>query len=150
MRIIRSIEEKYSCPIAILADLQGPKLRVGTFAEDKVLLVEGQKFRFDLDPEPGSAQRVNLPHPEIINTLEPGDRLLLDDGKLSVTVEAKGEGFVDTRVMVAGSLSNRKGVNTPTIVLPISPMTPKDRKDLEYIVESLDVDWVALSFVQVG
>ena len=111
------------------------------------MLVEGQSFRFDLLDEPGDAARVKLPHPEIISTLRPGDILLLDDGKLKMTVTATGEGFVDTVVEVGGSLSNRKGVNTPSVVLPISPLTPKDRADLEFAL-SIGVDWVALSFVQ--
>lgn len=147
IRIIRSLEDKYNHPVAVLADLQGPKLRVDVFDHDKVMLVEGQTFRFDLVDEPGDSSRVKLPHPEIIQTLQPGDVLLLDDGKLRVTVTGKGENYVDTVVEVGGVLSNRKGVNTPTVVLPISPLTPKDRKDLDFAV-SIGVDWVALSFVQ--
>jgi pyruvate kinase len=112
-----------------------------------VVLVEGQAFRFDLSDEPGDAGRVNLPHPEIIQTLQKGDTLLLDDGKLRMTVTDKGDGFVETVVEVGGALSNRKGVNTPSVVLPISPLTPKDRADLEFAL-SIGVDWVALSFVQ--
>jgi pyruvate kinase len=147
VRKIRSLEEKFNHPIAILADLQGPKLRVDTFEHDKVIVVEGQSFRFDLVDEPGDAARVRLPHPEIINTLQPGDTLLLDDGKLRMAVTGKGEGYVDTVVEIGGTLSNRKGVNTPSVVLPISPLTDKDRKDLEFAL-TLGVDWVALSFVQ--
>jgi len=151
--MIRSVEKKYNHPICILADLQGPKLRVGIFEDDKVVLVTGQKFTFDLKEELGSAYRVRLPHPEILNTLGPGDTLLLDDGKLKMkvietTMKAKGaDGSVTCEVVIGGNLSNKKGVNTPSIVLPISPLTPKDRKDLEYLL-TLDVDWVALSFVQ--
>jgi len=151
--MIRSVEKKYNHPIAILGDLQGPKLRVGMFEDDKVTLVQGQKFTFDLKEELGSAYRVRLPHPEILNTLRVGDTLLLDDGKLRMkvletTMASKGtDGQVTCEVMVGGSLSNKKGVNTPSIVLPISPLTPKDRKDLEFIL-TLDIDWVALSFVQ--
>lgn len=147
VKVIRDLELKYNHPIGILADLQGPKLRVGTFEQDKVLLVEGQKFRFDLDDEPGDATRVKLPHPEIISTLRPGDTLLIDDGKLKMKVTANGADWVETTVEVAGSISDRKGVNTPSIVIPISPMTPKDREDLDFVL-TLDVDWVALSFVQ--
>jgi pyruvate kinase len=153
VKIIRSIEEKYNHPIAILADLQGPKLRVGMFEHDKVELVTGQQFSFDLKEELGSAYRVRLPHPEILFTLRPGDSLLLDDGKLRMKVletsmaELKDEGRVTCEVVVGGKLSNKKGVNTPSIVLPLSPLTAKDRRDLEFIL-TLDVDWVALSFVQ--
>lgn len=153
VEMIRTIEKKYNHPIAILGDLQGPKLRVGMFEDDKVTLVEGQKFTFDLKEELGSAYRVRLPHPEILNTLRTGDILLLDDGKLKMkvletTMAAKGnDGHVACEVVNGGTLSNKKGVNTPSIVLPISPLTPKDRKDLEFIL-TLDIDWVALSFVQ--
>ena len=153
IKLIRSIEAKYNHPIAILADLQGPKLRVGTFEGDKVVLVEGQKFTFDLNEELGNSYRVRLPHTEILNTLRKDDVLLLDDGKLKMkvvetTMKAEGaNGKVVCEVVIGGSLSNRKGVNTPSIILPISPLTPKDRKDLDFIL-TLDVDWVALSFVQ--
>jgi len=151
--LIRSIEKKYNHPIAILADLQGPKLRVGTFADTKVYLTEGQSFTFDLKDIPGDTSRVKLPHPEILNTLSVGDTLLIDDGKLRMkvletTMASLGEeGSVTCEVMVGGAISNKKGVNTPSIVLPISPLTPKDRKDLAFIL-TLEVDWIALSFVQ--
>lgn len=132
---IREIEAKYNHPIAILADLQGPKLRVGTFDKDKVFIADGQKFIFDYKDEPGSSIRVRLPHPEILNTLRAGDILLLDDGKLKMkvlesTIFTAGleNGQVTCEVVNGGNLSNRKGVNTPSIVLPISPLTPKDRK----------------------
>jgi len=152
---IRSVEKKYSHPIAILADLQGPKLRVGTFENDaKVMLETGQKFIFDMKEEASTKERVRLPHPEILLTLKAGDILLLDDGKLrmkvlSTTMNAKDlmAGEVVCSVEVGGALSNRKGVNTPSIILPISPLTPKDRKDLEFAL-TLEIDWVALSFVQ--
>jgi pyruvate kinase len=145
--MIRFIEEDFQKPIAILGDLQGPKLRVGVFADTKVTLETGQSFRFDLDTTPGDTKRVNLPHPEIINTLKDGDILLLDDGKLKMKVVGTAEGAVDCEVLVGGPLSNKKGVNTPTIVLPISPLTEKDRVDLDFAL-SLKVDWIALSFVQ--
>nr|AIT69999.1 pyruvate kinase [Colpomenia sinuosa] len=147
--IIRTIEAKYKHPICILADLQGPKLRVGTFEHDTVNLVDGQMFRFDMDDEPGDSGRVKLPHKEIIDTLRAGDSLLLDDGKLRMTVVETGEGFVNCRVDVGGKLSNKKGVNTPTVRLPISAMTPKDRADLDFaLIVPGGVDLVALSFVQ--
>lgn len=150
--MIRSVEAKYDHPIGILGDLQGPKLRVGTFENEKVILVDGQTFKFDMKEEPGDSYRVRLPHPEILNTLRIGDTLLLDDGKLKMkvtetTFQPDLTGEVTCVVINGGALSNRKGVNTPSIVLPISPLTPKDRKDLDFIL-TLDVDWVALSFVQ--
>jgi len=145
---IREIEEKYSHPIAILGDLQGPKLRVGEFsAPEGVVLENDQMFRLDLDSARGDTTRVMLPHPEIIEASEIGHVLLVDDGKLKLTVSGKGKGYLDCTVNVGGKISNRKGVNTPDSVLDISPLTPKDRSDLEYML-GIGVDWVALSFVQ--
>ena len=128
-------------------DLQGPKLRVGRFAEGKVQLQRGQALRLDLDKTPGDSRRVNLPHPEIIAALEPGMDLLLDDGKLRLRVTAKHSDAIDTEVLNGGELSDRKGVNVPQAVLDLSPLTEKDRRDLAFGLE-LGVDWVALSFVQ--
>ncbi|KAH8065707.1 pyruvate kinase [Aureococcus anophagefferens] len=153
-RIVRSIEAKYDHPIGILADLQGPKHRVGMFPESapKVFLERGDKYRFDLDVDaPGDGRRVSLPHPEVLEALNVGDAILLDDGKLRVEVEAKGPGFVDTVVQNDAWLSSRKGFNLPDTVVPCSAMTPKDIEDLEFLMEGFQgvtVDWIALSFVQ--
>ncbi|KTC42977.1 MAG: pyruvate kinase [Pseudomonas sp.] len=144
---IRQVESELNHPLGILMDLQGPKLRVGTFAAGKVQLVRGQPLRLDLDPTPGDARRVNLPHPEIIAALEPGMDLLLDDGKLRLKVQARHADAIDTLVLNGGELSDRKGVNVPQAVLDLSPLTAKDRRDLSFGLE-LGVDWVALSFVQ--
>lgn len=145
--IIRQIEADTGRPICILADLQGPKLRVGTFANPSEELVDGAKFRMDLDPAPGSLHRVNLPHPEIFAALEPGTSLLVNDGKIRLHVDACGPDFADCTVSVGGTISNRKGVNVPDVVLPVAALSNKDRKDLEFACE-LGVDWLALSFVQ--
>lgn len=145
--ILRELEQETGRPIAILADLQGPKLRVGTFADGPVQLVEGQSFRLDLDPTPGSAQRAGMPHPEIFAALVPGAELLLDDGRLRLVVERCGPEFAETRVLVGGKLSERKGVNVPGVVLPLTALTAKDRVDLNLALE-LGADWIALSFVQ--
>src|SRR5690606_23167473 len=144
---IRQVEHELNQPIGILMDLQGPKLRVGRFAEGKVQLERGQTLRLDLDPTPGDSTRVNLPHPEIIKALEPGMSLLVDDGRLHLSVIAKHAGAIETRVVAGGELSDRKGVNVPEAVLQLSPLTEKDRRDLSFGLE-LGVDWVALSFVQ--
>ena len=146
-RWVREVEKQLNTPIGILMDLQGPKLRVGKFAEGKVMLERGQSLRLDLDSTPGTAQRVNLPHPEIIEALQPGMSLLLDDGRLRLQVTATHRDAVDTRVIAGGELSDRKGVNVPEAVLQLSPLTEKDRRDLSFGLE-LGVDWVALSFVQ--
>jgi pyruvate kinase len=146
--LIRSIESDLGRPIGVLLDLQGPKLRVGTFADGPVKLVEGAPFRLDLDrTKPGDATRAPLPHPEIFAALKPGAELLLDDGRLRLRVEKSGADFAETSVVNGGMLSDRKGVNVPGVVLPLSAMTEKDRADLEFGL-TLDIDWVALSFVQ--
>ncbi|MDE2367946.1 MAG: pyruvate kinase [Burkholderiales bacterium] len=146
--LIRSIEADIGRPIGVLLDLQGPKLRVGTFAAGPVQLVEGAPFRLDLDrDQPGDASRAPLPHPEIFAALEPGAELLLDDGRLRLRVETCGKDFAQTTVVNGGLLSDRKGVNVPGVVLPLSAMTEKDRADLDFGL-TLGVDWIALSFVQ--
>jgi len=147
LQTIRRIEHERGRPIAILQDLQGPKLRIGTFADGPVELLAGAGFRLDLEDRPGDASRAPLPHPEIFAALVAGTDLLLDDGKLRLRVTACGPGFADTVVMAGGTLSERKGVNVPSVLLPISALTPKDRVDLAFGL-SLGVDWVALSFVQ--
>ena len=145
---IRQVEKDLGRPIGILADLQGPKLRVGTFAaEGGHDLQDGAKFRLDLDPAPGDGTRVQLPHPEIFAALEPGASLLVNDGKIRLKVQTCGPDFADCTVVVGGTISNRKGVNVPDVVLPLAALSEKDRKDLEFVCE-LGVDWLALSFVQ--
>ena len=146
-RIIREIERELESPIAILADLQGPKLRVEVFANEEEELVEGQKFRFDLDETAGTNARVCLPHPEIFKALEDGTTLLVNDGKIRLKVEACGADFADCIVTAGGAISNRKGVNVPEVVLPLAALSEKDRADLEFVCQ-LGVDWIALSFVQ--
>mmetsp|Transcript_42030 Transcript_42030/g.76835 ORF Transcript_42030/g.76835 Transcript_42030/m.76835 type:complete len:426 (-) Transcript_42030:644-1921(-) len=146
--IIRQVEAKYNHPIAILGDLQGPKLRVGTFANPQgEMLLPGQTFRLDLDETPGTNQRVRLPHPEIIEASEVGHVLLIDDGKMKLEVIGKGPGYLDCTVVIPGMIKDKKGVNTPDSILEISCLTPKDREDLDYML-SIGVDWIALSFVQ--
>jgi pyruvate kinase len=145
---IRQVEADLDRPIAILADLQGPKLRVGIFAHDAgAELQDGQTFRFDLDDTPGDAARVELPHPEIFAALKPGARLLVNDGKIVMQVNECGPDFADCTVLAGGTISNRKGVNVPDVVLPLKALSDKDRNDLE-LACTLGVDWLALSFVQ--
>lgn len=145
--IVRAIEKKLDRPIAILMDLQGPKLRVGKFADGKVLLKAGQRLRLDMDPTPGAEDRAPLLHPEVYSALTAGTELLLDDGKIRLRVESHGPDFAETVVLTGGVLSDRKGLNVPDVVLPISALTEKDRRDLQFGLD-LGVDWVALSFVQ--
>jgi pyruvate kinase len=147
LRIIRQVERDTGRPIAVLLDLQGPKLRIGTLASGPVMLEAGAAFRLDLDPTPGDATRAPLPHPEIFAALETGTELLVDDGKVRLKVLNFGPDFAETQVVTGGTISDRKGVNVPSVLLPIPAMTPKDRADLEFGL-TLDVDWVALSFVQ--
>ncbi len=146
-RIIRELEQETGRPIGILQDLQGPKLRIGRFAEGEIYLKRGDPFRFDLSEAKGDQSRVNLPHPEIFAAIEVGAHILLDDGKLRVEVVRRDDESADCKVITGGPLSDRKGINVPTVLMPISPLTQKDRDDLRFGLE-LGVDWVALSFVQ--
>lgn len=144
---VRAAEAALRRPFAILADLQGPKLRLGRFAEGEASLREGELFRLELDGPWGDSRRALLPHPEAFAALTPGALILIDDGRVRLRVEQCGVDFVETRVLTGGTVSDRKGVNLPDRVLSISPMTEKDYADLAFALD-LGVDWVALSFVQ--
>ncbi len=144
---IRDVEKEMGRPIGIMMDLQGPKLRLGTFKDGSALLGMGRRFRLDLNKDPGDVTRAPLPHPEIFEVLEPGMMLLLDDGKMRLKILECGKDFAETEVMVDGTLSDRKGVNVPDAVLPLSALTEKDMADLKFGL-SIGADWVALSFVQ--
>ena len=146
-QIIRQIETELDSPIAILADLQGPKLRVGEFENGVEELIVGEKFRLDLFDQKGSKNRVNLPHPEIFQALHEGAHLLINDGKIKLTVEKCGPDFADCSIVNGGEISDRKGVNVPDVILPLAALSEKDRADLDFIC-GLGIDWLALSFVQ--
>jgi pyruvate kinase len=147
IKMIRNIERKYGRPIGILADVQGPKLRIGRFGGGRVQLQTGRPFRLDLNPTPGDVSRVNLPHPEIIEAARIGTSLLLDDGKLRLRVEKCRGDHLETTVVVGGPLSDRKGVNVPDVPLAIPALTEKDRADLDFVLP-LGIEYVGLSFVQ--
>ena len=144
---IRNVEKKLEHPLGILVDLQGPKLRIGKFAEGPVQLTAGQTFTLDSSPEPGDANRVFLPHPEILQAVRAGHRLLLDDGKVELRATYAGEGRVETTVLHDGKLSDKKGVSLPDTLLPVGALTEKDHADLLKGLEN-EADWIALSFVQ--
>src|SRR5579863_2340506 len=144
---IRRVEAETGRPVGILADMQGPKLRLGNFTGGKVPIAAGAEFRLDLDKKPGDKKRAPLPHPEVFAALEPGNELLVDDGKVRLKVLENGKDFALTQCLVGGMLSNHKGVNLPHCVLPISAVTDKDRSDLSFALEN-GADWIALSFVQ--
>ncbi len=145
---IRAVERETGRPIAILLDLQGPKLRLGRFVDGRALLKCGDLFRLDMDCDrPGDPRRAPMPHPEIFAALVPGSDLLIDDGRVRLRVEHCGSDYAETRVVSGGTVSDRKGVNVPGVVLPLSAMTDKDRADLDFGL-ALGIDWVALSFVQ--
>jgi len=144
---IRQLEKKTGRPIGVLMDLQGPKLRLGTFAKGPVTLRAGDPFRLDLTDKPGTSKRAPLPHKEVFSSLKKGTDLLLDDGKVHLRVEKAGKSFADTLVITGGKLSDRKGVNIPNALVNVSAFTDKDLEDLQFGVD-MGVDWVALSFVQ--
>ena len=144
---IRGIERELGRPIAILQDLQGPKIRIGAVAGGKAMLTNGTVVRFDSDKEPGNASRLPLLHPEVHQGIAPGHQVLINDGRVRLEVIGCGATYFDARVIVGGEVSDRKGVNLPDTLLQLSPITAKDRADLEFGL-SLGVDFVALSFVQ--
>jgi pyruvate kinase len=146
---VRAAEARFERPIGILADLQGPKFRVGELEGGSVMLPEGATFRFDETRAPGGPERVFLPHPQIFEAIEPGHTLLLDDGKIRMCVISKARSAIAATVVVGGILASRKGISLPDTVLPVGPLTEKDKADLDYALR-LGVDWVALSFVQRG
>jgi pyruvate kinase len=145
--MIRRVEKKFNRPIGVLLDLQGPKLRLGTFKNGKASLKTGNLFRLELSKAIGGEVSATLPHPEIFSALKPNMKLLLDDGKIELRVQKCGGDFAETVVIVGGEISDYKGVNVPSATLDLSPITEKDRKDLTFGLE-LGVDWIALSFVQ--
>jgi pyruvate kinase len=144
---IRSVEKRTNRPIGILADLQGPKLRVGTFKDGPVTLKSDETFVLDSDATPGDTKRVNLPHPEILSSVKTGHRLLLDDGKIQLVATDVSETAITTKIVYGGELSNKKGVSLPDTLLPTGALTEKDHADLLAVLEQ-EVDWIALSFVQ--
>lgn len=147
VQTIRALEKEVGRPIGILADLQGPKLRVGQFTDGGVDLSSGAKFILDADKAPGDDTRVHLPHPEILAALRPGHTVLIDDGKVRLHVTEVSKGRAVCVVDVAGRVSNRKGVSLPDTEIPVSAMTDKDRSDLDASLH-VGVDWIAVSFVQ--
>ncbi|MEM8827314.1 MAG: pyruvate kinase [Pseudomonadota bacterium] len=144
---IRALEARLGRPMTILADLQGPKIRIGTFADGPIRLTEGDRFTLDRDEAPGDATRVGLPHAEIFAAVEAGQRLLLNDGKLALNIEEASAERIVTRVANDGELNDRKGVNVPDAIIPLPALTPKDRQDLDFALDA-GADWIALSFVQ--
>jgi pyruvate kinase len=144
---IRAVETEFGRPIGILVDLQGPKLRVGSFAANPATLKTGDTFVLDSHPAPGDATRVQLPHPEIFAAIAPGNRLLLDDGKVRLVATEADAKRILTRVEVGGRLSDRKGVSLPDTTVPFSALTEEDRSDLDAALHT-GIDWVALSFIQ--
>ncbi|GMN01875.1 pyruvate kinase [Erythrobacter sp. MTPC3] len=147
IKAIRTLEKEFNRPIAVLADLQGPKLRVGTFKDGKAVIKHSAHFTLDRDPAPGDENRVCLPHPELFGIMERGQRLLINDGKIRLTVKEADENRIFCSAEVGGVISDRKGVNVPDAEVPIPALTDKDRKDLAFAVEQ-GADWIALSFVQ--
>jgi pyruvate kinase len=144
---IRAVETEHGRPIGILVDLQGPKLRLGSFATNPATLTKGDSFALDADPTPGDVRRVHLPHPEIFAAIQPGHTLLLDDGKVRLVATEVSDQRILTRVEVGGKLSDRKGVSLPDTMVPTSALAEKDRSDLEAALDT-GIDWVALSFIQ--
>ncbi len=144
---IRALEVEVGRPIGVLQDLQGPKIRVGTLRDGKVSVRSGDRIRFVRNGVDGDSMSIPLPHTEVFGAVSPGQELLIDDGRVRVCVSSVDDAQIDATVLVGGVIANRKGINLPGTVLDLSPLTEKDRADLEFGLR-LGVDWVALSFVR--
>jgi pyruvate kinase len=147
VKAIRALEKEFQRPTTILFDLQGPKLRVGHFEGGQTVLAKGSRFTFDRDDKAGDSKRVQLPHAELFESIKPGTKILIDDGKVRLNVLEADEGQIVSEVKVGGAVSDNKGVNVPDVVVPIPALTDKDRDDLHFALEQ-KADWIALSFVQ--
>ena len=145
--IIRKVENKFRRPICILADLQGPKLRCGDFKDKQAELVAGQTFVFDNERALGNSKRVYLPEFEVFKSLKKDSKVLVNDGKIKLVVKEVSENFVSTEVLVGGIISDKKGINVPDQLLPLSALSKKDLSDLEFVC-NLGIEWLGLSFVQ--
>ncbi len=147
LQTARELEKELGRPIAMLADLQGPKNRIGKFKDDRIEIKEGHVIRFDLDSTPGDESRVCLPHPEVILAMRPGSEILLDDGKVRAIIKEQGKEYLIAEIVAGSKLSNNKGFNIPGVIIPMPALTDKDRVDLDAALE-MGADWVAQSFVQ--
>jgi pyruvate kinase len=147
LKDVRAAEAAIGRPLAALADLQGPKFRLGAFAGGRIDIAPGQMLRLDLDPTPGDRRRVQLPHPEVFKVLRPGLELLLDDGKVRLTVRHAEAKMAEVEVTAGEALSDHKGLAAPGVTIPVPAMTSKDQADAEFALR-IGVDWIALSFVQ--
>ena len=147
VKTARGLEKEFGRPVCLIGDMQGPKLRIGKFENDSITLTEGQAFRFDLDDALGDESRVQLPHPEVLEAMEVGSEILLDDGKVRVEITGKDAKGLDAKIITGAKLSNNKGFNIPGVILPIEALTEKDKIDLEAAI-GMGVDWIAQSFVQ--
>lgn len=147
LEAVRAAEARIARPLAALADLQGPKFRLGDFRAGEISITQGQRLRLDLDPTPGDDRRIQVPHPEVLKVLKPGVSVVLDDGKTRLVVREAGTGFADCEVIAGDRLSNHKGLAVPGVTIPVPALTDKDRADLEFALR-IGIDWVALSFVQ--
>ena len=145
IRHVRETAARLERDIGVLADLQGPKIRIGTFADGKVELVSGERFTFDVECEVGDRERVGLDYPELVNDVSPGDTLLLNDGRVTMRVERIGPTTIECTVLVGGTLSNRKGINRQGGGLSAPALTSKDMDDIRTAAK-LEADFLAVSF----
>jgi pyruvate kinase len=144
---LRALADEVGRPIGILCDLQGPKIRLGKLTGGPRMLKEGERIKLVLGETSDNPDDIPIPHPEIFQAIKQKHALLIDDGKVRLRLLRKADTFAEAVVEVAGEIKDRKGVNMPDTLLPMSAMTPKDRADLDVALE-IGVDWIALSFVQ--
>lgn len=144
---IRALELETGIPIGILQDLQGPKIRLGDLNNGEIEINPGDVLSFSPVKSCGNDDLIPLPHPEIFLALKEGDRIFIDDGRISMRAIKINSSILQAEVIEGKLLKSRKGVNLPDCVLDLPVLTEKDHSDLKFGLEN-DVDWVALSFVQ--
>lgn len=146
--LIRTAAQKAGRPVAILADLCGPKMRTGRFPGGPVELIEGAPFTLSVIPRPGDVHGVSVTYTALADDVEPGDAILLDDGLLKLIVTSIEKPHIHCTVAVGGTLSDNKGINVPGRRLSTPALTEKDKADMAFAVDTLGVEFVALSFVR--
>ena len=145
VELVRQISEEVRRDVGVLADLQGPKIRIGKFENDRITLAEGDRFAFDTDCELGDQHHVGLDYKELVNDVKPGDTLLLNDGRVTMAVEKVTDTRIECIVLVGGVLSNRKGINRQGGGLSAPALTAKDMEDIKTAV-GFKADFIAVSF----
>lgn len=143
IQLVKSLDDS----IKILGDLQGPKIRLGVIEENAVTLQAGDTFTLYIHSISGNKEEASVDYPGIINDVKVGNRILINDGQVELTVEKISEDKIETKVKVGGDIASHKGVNLPGTIVSLPAITEKDKKDIQFLL-SENVDFIACSFVR--